>query len=68
MPSGTGYEFWFRAVTGEAYWVPYWQRQLGQVEVATPVGGGVASLAWNVLFYLNRLAWHAAPWSLALSR
>ena len=63
---GTGYEFWFRAVTGEAYWVPYWQRQLGQVEVATPMGGGIASLAWNVFFYLSRLTWHAAPWSLAL--
>ena len=63
---GTAYEFWFRAVTGETYWVPYWQRQLGQVEVASPVGGGIASLAWNVFFYLNRVAWHAAPWSLAL--
>lgn len=60
------YEFWFRAVTGETYWVPYWQRQLGQVEVATPVGGGLTSLAWNIFFYLNRLTWHAAPWSLAL--
>jgi 4-amino-4-deoxy-L-arabinose transferase-like glycosyltransferase len=66
LVAGTAYEFWFRAVTGEAYWVPYWQRQLGQVEVATPMGGGIASLAWNVFFYLNRLAWHAAPWSLAL--
>jgi 4-amino-4-deoxy-L-arabinose transferase-like glycosyltransferase len=66
VAAGIGYEFWFRAVTGEAYWVPYWQRQLGQVEVATPMGGGVASLTWNVFFYLNRLAWHAAPWSLAL--
>ena len=63
---GVAYEFWFRAVTGEAYWVPYWQRQLGQVEVASPVAGGIASLAWNVFFYLNRVAWHAAPWSLAL--
>ena len=60
-----GYELWFRAVTGEAYWVPYWQRQLGQVEVQTPMGAG-ASLGWNVFFYLNRLTWHAAPWSLAL--
>jgi hypothetical protein len=60
------YELWFRAVTGDAYWVPYWQRQLGQVDVATPVGGGLASLGWNVFFYLNRLTWHAAPWSLAL--
>jgi len=63
---GIAYEFWFRAVTGEAYWVPYWQRQLGQVEVASPVGGGIASLAWNVFFYLNRIAWQAAPWSLAI--
>ena len=63
---GTGYEFWFRAVTGEGYWVPYWHRQLGQVEVATPMGSGIAALTWNVFFYLNRLAWHAAPWSLAL--
>jgi 4-amino-4-deoxy-L-arabinose transferase-like glycosyltransferase len=60
------YELWFRTVTGEGYWVPYWQRQLGQVEVATPVGGGLASLGWNVFFYLNRLTWHSAPWSLAL--
>jgi hypothetical protein len=60
------YEFWFRAATGEPYWLPYWQRQLGQVEVADPVGGGLASLARNIFFYLNRLTWHAAPWTLAL--
>ena len=30
------------------------------------MGGGIASLALNVFFYLNRVAWHAAPWSLAL--
>jgi hypothetical protein len=66
LAAGMAYESWFRSVTGEAYWLPYWERQLGQVEVATPVGGGLSALAWNVFFYINRLAWHAAPWSLAL--
>jgi Dolichyl-phosphate-mannose-protein mannosyltransferase len=63
---GVIYELWFRSVTGEPYWIPYLQRQLGQVEIAAPLGGGLASLAWNVFFYVNRLVWHAAPWSLAL--
>jgi 4-amino-4-deoxy-L-arabinose transferase-like glycosyltransferase len=59
------YDAWYRAVTGETYWAAYWERQLGQVDVATPVGGGF-TLAGHVWFYLTRLLWHAAPWSLAL--
>jgi hypothetical protein len=65
---GVGYELWFRAITGGPYWLPYLQRQLGQVDVAGgPVGGGLSALGGNLFFYLNRLTWHAAPWSLALA-
>lgn len=64
---GIGYELWFRAVTGGPYWVPYLERQLGQVEVSSPVGGGgVGTLVGHIFFYVNRMMWHAAPWSFAI--
>ena len=33
--------------------------------MATPIDGA-STIASHLLFYLSRLAWHAAPWSLAL--
>jgi hypothetical protein len=60
-----GYDAWYRAITGEPYWSVYWQVQLSHVEVSTPVSGAVTFLQ-HVGFYIVRLLWHPAPWSLAL--
>jgi hypothetical protein len=60
-----GYDAWYQHITGEEYWRPYWDVQLGQVSVSTPVDGG-STLLQHIGFYLVRLAWHPAPWSLAL--
>ena len=61
-----GYDAIHHAATSEPFWSLYWQRQLGPL---TDVGAldVVATSARNLLFYLSRLAWHPAPWSLALA-
>ena len=51
--------------TGETFWLPYWRRQLGPLEVATPIDGA-STIAGHLVFYLSRVLWHAAPWSVAL--
>lgn len=59
------YDAAYLRVTGETFWLPYWRRQLGPLEIATPIDGA-STIASHVLFYISRLLWHAAPWSLAL--
>ncbi len=59
------YDAWYLRVTGEAFWLPYWQRQLGPVTLSSPLEDAW-SFARNFLFYLSRLLWHPAPWSFAL--
>jgi len=59
------YEAVYRHVTGESFLATYWERQFSEVQVSTPVSGAMTFLqhAW---FYVVRLLWHPAPWSLAL--
>jgi 4-amino-4-deoxy-L-arabinose transferase-like glycosyltransferase len=59
------YDWQYVRATGERFWTAYWQRQLGPLDIATPVEGGSALLS-NVGFYATRLLWHPAPWSFAL--
>jgi 4-amino-4-deoxy-L-arabinose transferase-like glycosyltransferase len=59
------YDLVYVAVTGEPFWQSYWARQLGPLRIATPLEGA-ASLVTNAIFYLSRLVWLPAPWSLAL--
>ena len=59
------YDAIYLQVTGERFWQAYWARQLGPLRIATPLEGA-ASLAGNAVFYLTRLIWLPAPWSLAL--
>jgi 4-amino-4-deoxy-L-arabinose transferase-like glycosyltransferase len=61
-----GYDALYRSATGETFWSGYWQRQLGPLEIATPLENATA-LAGHALFYVSRLLWHPAPWSLALA-
>jgi hypothetical protein len=61
-----GYDAIHAAATSEPFWSMYWQRQLGPL---TEVGtfDVVLNSARNLLFYISRLVWHPAPWSLALA-
>jgi 4-amino-4-deoxy-L-arabinose transferase-like glycosyltransferase len=59
------YDNAYLRVAGERFWIPYWHRQVGSVSVATPTDGA-STLLHHLGFYLSRLLWHAAPWSLML--
>ncbi|MEZ5316459.1 MAG: glycosyltransferase family 39 protein [Vicinamibacterales bacterium] len=60
------YDLAYLHATGQRFWWPYWQRQMGPLEVATPFDNA-AMLASHMGFYLVRLLWHPAPWSLAIA-
>lgn len=59
------YDAHYLSVTGEAFWGPYWRRQLGPLSILTPLEGA-STLVLHVLFYISRVIWHPAPWSIAL--
>ncbi len=59
------YDVAYLHVTGETFWGPYWRRQLGPVTIATPLDNA-STLAGHLAFYLSRLIWFPAPWSVAL--
>ena len=59
------YDAIYRHATGVTFWGPYWTRQLGPVTFASPLED-LRTLASHFGFYVLRLAWHPAPWSLAL--
>lgn len=59
------YDVAYVRVTGESFWGPYWGRQLAPLTLSTPMGGG-STFGAHLWFYLVRMAWHPAPWSLAL--
>ena len=65
LAAALAYDAWYASVTGEAFWLPYWQRQLGPVTLASPLEDAW-SFTRNFLFYASRLVWHPAPWSIAL--
>jgi 4-amino-4-deoxy-L-arabinose transferase-like glycosyltransferase len=60
------YDAAYRSATGEPFWTGYWQRQLGPLAGATNVDydPGFIETLW---FYVVRITWHPAPWSLALA-
>lgn len=59
------YDAWYLGVTGEPFWSVYWDLQLGQVTLSTPAADAL-TLVRHTGFYIVRLLWHPAPWSLAL--
>ena len=59
------YDAAYERVAGETFWAPYWQRQLAPLTIATPLDGSSVLLD-HVVFYVGLIAWHPAPWSLAL--
>jgi hypothetical protein len=58
------YEHVYRQATGEPFWSVYLARQLGVA--AAGEGAGLATTAYNLVFYLARVVWFPFPWSLAL--
>ena len=63
--AAVGYEALYMRATGEAFWEPYWDRQLAPLTLSAPIGGGTAFLS-HLAFYGIRLLWHPAPWCFAL--
>jgi 4-amino-4-deoxy-L-arabinose transferase-like glycosyltransferase len=63
--AAVGYDALYVRVTGEAFWGPYWNRQLAPLTLSGPVGGESTFLS-HLGFYGLRLLWHPAPWSVAL--
>lgn len=59
------YDFWYLRATGETFWSAYLVRQLGPVTFASP-WEDLSSILSRVGFYVTRLLWHPAPWSLLL--
>ena len=59
------YDVAYLRLTGETFWWHYWHRQMAPLSVATPLDDAV-TLARHAGFYIVRLLWHPAPWSLAL--
>ena len=59
------YEVWHHAVTGLPFWSRYWERNMSDVTVATPLDNAI-EFGSHLMFYLSRALWHSAPWSLAL--
>ncbi len=59
------YDAIYHRVTGQTFWLPYWERQMAPLEIVTPFDGARV-LVDHLLFYLSLIAWHPAPWSLAL--
>jgi hypothetical protein len=59
------YDALYRHVTGENFWGPYWGRQLAPLTLSAPGEAG-STFGTHLRFYLVRLLWHPAPWSLAL--
>jgi 4-amino-4-deoxy-L-arabinose transferase-like glycosyltransferase len=63
--TAAGYDAVYVRVTGESFWAGYWARQLGPLTIATPLDGA-SMLVQHFVFYVTRILWHPAPWSLAL--
>ncbi len=60
-----GYDLLHVRATGEPFWSAYWARQLGPITIMSPWQDAAAVVS-RLGFYLTRLLWHPAPWSLAL--
>lgn len=62
---GLAWDWLYLRATGQTFWSAYWARQLGPVTIASPVEDLLA-IGSRLVFYLVRLLWHPAPWSLVL--
>jgi hypothetical protein len=63
--AGLAYDAWYVKETGSTFWSVYWKRQLAPMRVASPLTEARA-FGTHIGFYILRLLYHPAPWSLAL--
>ena len=63
--AAVGYDAWYARITGGPFWSAYWERQIGPMDVASPLGD-FRAFAQHAGFYVGLLLFHPAPWSLAL--
>ena len=61
-----GYDALYLRVTGESFWGGYWARQLAPLSIGAAPANQPGMLH-HLGFYAVRMAWHPAPWSLALA-
>jgi 4-amino-4-deoxy-L-arabinose transferase-like glycosyltransferase len=59
------YDITYQKVTGDLFWTAYWRRQLGPMSAGLPAGE-LRGFVRHAGFYLLRLLYHPAPWSLVL--
>jgi 4-amino-4-deoxy-L-arabinose transferase-like glycosyltransferase len=62
---GWAYDAAYLTVTGERFWRAYWQRQLGPMQFDSAAQHALLFVQ-HLGFYVLRLLFHPAPWSLAL--
>lgn len=60
-----GYDALYVRVTGESFWGGYWARQFAPLSIGAQPDDQPGPLH-HLWFYIVRMAWHPAPWSLAL--
>ncbi len=63
--AAAAYDISYIRITGDSFWLAYWNRQLAPVTVSTPIAQA-GTFFRHVAFYLTRLLYQPAPWSLAL--
>ena len=59
------YDSWYWSVTGQAFWAHYWNKHLAPLDLPNPREQSSTDHR-HLGFYLSRLLWHPAPWSIAL--
>jgi 4-amino-4-deoxy-L-arabinose transferase-like glycosyltransferase len=60
-----GYDAVYIRVTGESFWAGYWARQMAPLSIGA-LPGDSPGVMHHLGFYVLRLLWHPAPWSVAL--
>lgn len=63
--AAAAYDALYVNATGHPFWMAYWTRQIGPLTETSPMGD-LPAIAGRFVFYVSRLLWHPAPWSLAL--
>jgi len=59
------YDAHYMGLTGEGFWQGYWNRQLAPLSIGGSTEPQYGPLA-HFQYYVLRMLWHPAPWSLAL--
>lgn len=64
---GVAYESMYAHVAGESFWAGLWARQMAPLTLGgTMAEASTPTVVHHLGFYVVRVLWHPAPWSLAL--